>query len=123
MPAQGRGAFILFEGVDKCGKTTQSRALVDHLNSAEVGSQAVRVLSFLSECRCGTRHAPPSYDTEVVSGAKLHAGSVYLPAKASQPASHTHTRLTTCAGARQPSGPGRAHQVPQPRRRQHGAPH
>ena len=35
MPA-GRGAFILFEGVDKSGKSTQSRALVDHLNSPQV---------------------------------------------------------------------------------------
>ena len=31
-----RGAFILFEGVDRCGKTTQSRRLVDHLTGKGV---------------------------------------------------------------------------------------
>ena len=29
-----RGAFILFEGVDRCGKTTQARRLVGALNDA-----------------------------------------------------------------------------------------
>jgi len=28
-----RGTFILFEGIDRCGKTTQSKRLVDYLNS------------------------------------------------------------------------------------------
>jgi len=28
-----RGAFILFEGIDRCGKSTQSQRLVEHLNS------------------------------------------------------------------------------------------
>jgi dTMP kinase len=27
-----RGVFILFEGVDRCGKTTQSQLLASHLN-------------------------------------------------------------------------------------------
>ena len=31
-----RGAFILFEGVDRCGKSTQSARLVDGLNAAGV---------------------------------------------------------------------------------------
>ena len=31
-----RGAFILFEGVDRCGKTTQSRRLVAHLQAVGV---------------------------------------------------------------------------------------
>lgn len=31
-----RGAFILFEGVDRCGKTTQSRRLVEHLQAVGV---------------------------------------------------------------------------------------
>lgn len=30
----GRGAFILFEGVDRCGKTTQANLLVDSLKEA-----------------------------------------------------------------------------------------
>lgn len=34
-----RGAFILFEGVDRCGKTTQARKLVDALNAS--GSRAI----------------------------------------------------------------------------------
>lgn len=29
-----RGAFILFEGVDRCGKTTQANLLVDSLKDA-----------------------------------------------------------------------------------------
>lgn len=29
-----RGAFILFEGVDRCGKTTQANQLVDNLKKA-----------------------------------------------------------------------------------------
>ena len=28
-----RGAFLLFEGIDRCGKTTQSNLLVDHLRA------------------------------------------------------------------------------------------
>ena len=35
-----RGAFILFEGVDRCGKTTQSRRLVEHLQAAGVRASA-----------------------------------------------------------------------------------
>jgi len=31
-----RGAFILFEGGDRCGKTTQSESLVDHLKASGV---------------------------------------------------------------------------------------
>ena len=33
MAAAKRGAFILFEGVDRCGKTTQARKLVETLNA------------------------------------------------------------------------------------------
>jgi dTMP kinase len=29
-----RGAFILFEGVDRCGKTTQANRLVEHLKKS-----------------------------------------------------------------------------------------
>lgn len=32
--AAQRGAFILFEGGDRCGKTTQSQSLVDHLQAS-----------------------------------------------------------------------------------------
>ena len=31
MATAGRGAFILLEGVDRAGKTTQARMLVQHL--------------------------------------------------------------------------------------------
>lgn len=33
---QPRGALIVFEGVDRCGKSTQSKLLVEHLQSAGV---------------------------------------------------------------------------------------
>ena len=33
-----RGAFILFEGGDRCGKTTQSENLVKHLSSRGVST-------------------------------------------------------------------------------------
>ena len=36
-----RGAFILFEGVDRCGKTTQSRRLVEHLQAAGVCARSL----------------------------------------------------------------------------------
>ncbi|KAK9823807.1 hypothetical protein WJX72_005643 [[Myrmecia] bisecta] len=37
-----RGAFIVFEGVDRCGKSTQSKRLVDHLNSHGVDAELWR---------------------------------------------------------------------------------
>ncbi len=37
-----RGAFILFEGVDRCGKTTQSMRLVDTLKAAGVKAELWR---------------------------------------------------------------------------------
>jgi len=38
-----RGAFILFEGCDRCGKTTQCSRLVDYLNSQ---NKPTRLLKF-----------------------------------------------------------------------------
>ena len=37
-----RGAFILFEGVDRCGKTTQASKLVESLNQSGVASELWR---------------------------------------------------------------------------------
>ncbi|KAL3155999.1 hypothetical protein ABBQ32_012988 [Trebouxia sp. C0010 RCD-2024] len=37
--AAQRGAFILFEGGDRCGKTTQSQSLVDHLQASGVKAE------------------------------------------------------------------------------------
>ena len=34
MGSRARGALLLFEGVDRCGKTTQARKLVDALNAS-----------------------------------------------------------------------------------------
>lgn len=31
-----RGAFILLEGIDRCGKSTQAKRLVDHLTASGV---------------------------------------------------------------------------------------
>ena len=38
----GRGAFILFEGADRCGKSTQCKLLVDGLNSRGVEAELWR---------------------------------------------------------------------------------
>ena len=37
--AAQRGAFILFEGGDRCGKTTQSQSLVQNLQASGVSMQ------------------------------------------------------------------------------------
>lgn len=34
--ARGRGALVVFEGIDRCGKTTQCAKLVEHLQAAGV---------------------------------------------------------------------------------------
>jgi len=41
-PATKRGAFILLEGVDRCGKTTQCSLLLKHLLSISVAAVAMR---------------------------------------------------------------------------------
>ncbi|EIE20471.1 hypothetical protein COCSUDRAFT_48524 [Coccomyxa subellipsoidea C-169] len=38
----GRGAFLLFEGVDRCGKTTQSQRLVEYLKGKGVAAELWR---------------------------------------------------------------------------------
>jgi thymidylate kinase len=43
-----RGAFILFEGVDRCGKTTQAKRLVEALNAA---GQPATFMRFPGEAR------------------------------------------------------------------------
>ena len=40
--AQKRGTFILFEGVDRCGKTTQCSLLLKHLLSLSIAAIAMR---------------------------------------------------------------------------------
>mmetsp|Transcript_8852 Transcript_8852/g.17352 ORF Transcript_8852/g.17352 Transcript_8852/m.17352 type:complete len:237 (-) Transcript_8852:83-793(-) len=42
MKAVRRGAFILFEGIDRCGKTTQSKRLVEALNKKGIKSEHMR---------------------------------------------------------------------------------
>jgi dTMP kinase len=41
-PPTSRGAFLLLEGVDRCGKTTQSRLLVKRLLAAGVAATVMR---------------------------------------------------------------------------------
>ena len=50
--AGGRGAFILFEGVDRCGKTTQSRRLVDYLTAKGVGTAPQHTSTGLDQRQC-----------------------------------------------------------------------
>ena len=40
--APRRGAFILFEGVDRCGKTTQCALLLKHLLGLSIAAVAMR---------------------------------------------------------------------------------
>jgi dTMP kinase len=40
--AMSRGAFVLFEGVDRCGKTTQATKLVESLNNSNVKAELWR---------------------------------------------------------------------------------
>ncbi|KAK9762331.1 Thymidylate kinase [Basidiobolus ranarum] len=40
--AAKRGAFILFEGCDRCGKTTQSSKLVEHLRATGIASELMK---------------------------------------------------------------------------------
>lgn len=40
--AAKRGAFILFEGLDRCGKTSQAQRLVEHLNSVGHTAELLR---------------------------------------------------------------------------------
>jgi dTMP kinase len=42
IPSSSRGAFIVFEGVDRCGKTTQVSLLVKHLLSLGVAAAMMR---------------------------------------------------------------------------------
>ncbi len=39
---KGRGAFIVFEGVDRCGKTTQTKKLVEALLAKQVNVELAR---------------------------------------------------------------------------------
>jgi dTMP kinase len=48
--AAKRGLFVLFEGVDRCGKTTQARRLAEALNGG--GDKAV-FMRFPGGWRCG----------------------------------------------------------------------
>ncbi len=43
---QGRGAFIVLEGVDRCGKSTQAKRLVEHLNASGVSALGYRFPSY-----------------------------------------------------------------------------
>jgi Thymidylate kinase len=60
-----RGAFILFEGVDRCGKSTQAKRLVEHLTARGVRENASPHASsgnLCNRCVC-SRHWHPLYTT------------------------------------------------------------
>lgn len=61
--AQTRGALIVFEGIDRCGKTTQSTKLMEYLASKNVsmartawGSCYTGMLRRLPRCARETHH-------------------------------------------------------------------
>ena len=45
-----RGAFILFEGVDRCGKSTQAKRLVEHLTACGVRRRCIIVYQCSPSC-------------------------------------------------------------------------
>jgi hypothetical protein len=51
-----RGAFILFEGLDRCGKSTQVRLLLEHLRNAGI---PVAQVSFPGSVARGPMLLPP----------------------------------------------------------------
>ena len=91
--AARRGMFILFEGVDRSGKTTQCTRLVEHLKASDVPVEFMRFpgaltftrLSHTARCPC---HCSVSYD----------------PSDPSTPI-HPCTRPTTPPGAHSRPGP------------------
>ena len=40
--SKSRGVFILFEGVDRCGKSTQAAMINDYLNKSSKASELIR---------------------------------------------------------------------------------
>ena len=51
LPAARRGVFILFEGVDRCGKTTQANLLVKSLQDAGKPTEFMRFPGAFSPAR------------------------------------------------------------------------
>ena len=51
MATSSRGAFILFEGVDRCGKTTQCSRLVERLKAQGHDADFVRFPGVCTCCR------------------------------------------------------------------------
>lgn len=69
-----RGAFILFEGVDRCGKTTQANLLVESLKGAGheacfmrfpgepfAARRLVSAGGHFRKCQCDTTYRAPSF--------------------------------------------------------------
>lgn len=50
-----RGAFIVFEGLDRCGKTTQCAKLLEHLHSMKVGREGACVRACRAAVVCPFR--------------------------------------------------------------------
>ena len=46
------GAFIVFEGLDRSGKTTQVNKLMDHLKAREVSGSVTPVMPASRVCVC-----------------------------------------------------------------------
>jgi hypothetical protein len=43
-----RGLFIVFEGIDRCGKTTQVQRLLNHLNQKSVATELMKFPSIVA---------------------------------------------------------------------------
>ncbi len=76
--APARGAFIVFEGIDRCGKSTQSLKLVEHLQRNNV-----RLLLLLQLCCWG---GPLGVWRRCEAADKVEAP----PTRSSPPQPHSH---------------------------------
>lgn len=61
-----RGAFILLEGVDRCGKTTQVSLLVKHLLSLSIATVALRFPDRTTQGEFNANAAMLSFDHHVL---------------------------------------------------------
>lgn len=66
-----RGALIVFEGVDRCGKTTQTKKLLEYLKSCGIAAELLRFPD-------RTTQTGKIIDSYLVNGVELDDKAVHL---------------------------------------------